>query len=101
MTTFDLPAAQAATAHAKSGKAFLAALKRSGLANIDKSEAWGVTLMGRALKTPHLPHGHVRSGLIRPIVEVARLLLQARDSGYVRSVEKLIVDPNSGELRDK
>lgn len=98
-TTFDMPSARTATAHTRSGRAFLSALQQLGFARVGKSEAWGAALMERAIKVPLLPAGHARQGAVRPIVEVARLLVRARNSGYVRSIENLVVDPETGELR--
>ena len=35
---------------------------------------------------------------VRPIVELARLLLRTRDAGFVRSVAQLELDPDTGLL---
>jgi len=101
MTALDTALVNAEIGHVRTARAFFAALAKNGLSSVGKSEAWGVALMERALKCPAFPLGHARAGATRPIVEVARLLLRARDSGYMRSIEKLVVDEESGELREK
>lgn len=95
----DVRAVEAATVQSRSGKEFLTALNNIGFARIEKSEMWGIALMDRALKDPLLPKGHERAGAPRPIVQVAQLLLNARGAGYVRSIEHLTVDYETGELR--
>jgi hypothetical protein len=98
MHVLDKATARAATSQCKSGTTFLAKLRDANLVTIDKSEAWGKALMDYALSIPTLPLGHKRAGSRRPILDVAWLLVRARDAGYVRSIEKMVVDPNSGEL---
>jgi hypothetical protein len=70
----------------------------ANLVTIDKSEVWGKALMDYALSIPTLPPVHKRAGSRRPILDVAWLLVRARDAGYVRSIENMIVDSVSGEL---
>lgn len=85
----------------KSNKQFFDVLKQNGLQDIGKSEAWGVALMNYALQHTSLPHEHKKAGGTRPIIEVAQLLVRARDAGYLRSLEAFRVDPETGELREK
>lgn len=88
-------------ARAKSGKQFFDALKQNGLQEIGKNQAWGVALMNCALQHQELPQDHEKAGETRPVIEVARLLVNARDAGYLRSLEAYKVDPDTGELREK
>jgi hypothetical protein len=88
-------------ATATSSRQFFDALHRSGITEIGKSESWGVALMNYALKHPKLPSDHIRSGSMRPVIEVSELLVIAREAGYLRSLETYRVDPNTGELREK
>ena len=57
--------------------------------------------MNHALNHPVLPQDHANAGKTRPVIEIARLLVHARDSGYLRSLEKYKVDPDTGEFREK
>ncbi len=88
-------------AGAKSGKQFFDALKQTGLQELGKSEAWGVALMNYALQHHDLPQDHKKAGHNRPVIEVARLLVNARDVGYLQSLETYKVDPDTGEFRKK
>jgi hypothetical protein len=83
---------------ARSNKEFFRALADLGVARVAKDEAWGVALMNFALNNPTLPPGHKSAGQTRPLIEAARLLYQARRSGYARSVATASVDPNTGRL---
>jgi hypothetical protein len=85
----------------KSGKQFFDALKQAGFQEVTKSESWGVALMNYALQHQDLPQDHKKAGETRPIIEVARLLVNARDVGYLQSLETYKVDPDTGELRKK
>jgi hypothetical protein len=88
-----------AVASSSSGKEFLRQLSGTTAACVRKGEHWGVALMRHAVGAELLPAGHARAGSVRPLVEVARLLIRALDSGYVRSVEASVVDPETGDLR--
>jgi hypothetical protein len=89
-------------AQAQSGKQFFDSLKKHELLQrVGKSETWGEALMKYALQHPEFPQGHKKAGEIRPAIEVARLLIKARDAGYVRSIEKYKVDPATGKLLKK
>ena len=83
------------------GLSFATSLKNELLQRVGKSETWGEALMKYALQHPEFPWGHKKSGEIRPAIEVARLLINARNAGYVRSIEKYKVDPATGELFKK
>jgi hypothetical protein len=82
-------------------KAFLHQLDTVGLSVVRKGDDWGTGLMRHAVKSETLPQGHKRVGTVGPLIEVARLLVQGRQSGYLRSVEKFMVDSETGELRPK
>jgi len=72
---------------AQSGKQFFESLKKKGLfQKVGKSEAWGEALMKYALQHQEFPKEHKNAGNLRPLIEVARLLMKARVAGYVRSV---------------
>jgi hypothetical protein len=72
---------------AQSGKQFFGFLKKNGLfQKVGKGEAWGKALMKYALQHQEFPQEHKKAGEIRPAIEVARLLIKARDAGYIRSV---------------
>jgi hypothetical protein len=86
---------------AKSGKEFFAALKSTSLCHIEKSADWGVAVMAHAIRHPELPQGHRQAGKTRPVIEAARLIINARRAGYVRSLERFEVDPETGEFREK
>lgn len=88
-------------ASTKSAKQFFDALKQYGFQEIEKGEAWGVALMNYALQHHELPQDRKKAGKTRPVIEVARLLVNARDAGYLRSLEAFRVDPDTGELREK
>ena len=86
---------------AKSGKQCFEYLKAELFFEVDKGEKWGVSLMNYALSHNKLPSDHTNAGKTRPIIEVAELLIIARKAGYIRSIEKYNIDPNTGELREK
>ena len=85
----------------ESGKQFVDALMRKGIQSVGKGEAWGVALMKYALQHPELPAHHAEAGTTRPVIEVARLLVSARNAGYLRSLEALSLDPDTGKFREK
>lgn len=85
----------------ESGKEFFRALKSTSLCHVGKSFDWGVALMDCALKSPKLPQGHPQAGNTRPVIKAAQLVIDARGSSYVRSLERFEVDPETGELREK
>jgi hypothetical protein len=85
---------------AESGKQFFDLLKQKGQQGIQKGETWGIALMNYALQHQELPRDHRKAGETRPILVVARLLVNARDAGYLRSLERLKIDPDTGELRE-
>lgn len=91
----------AAVKSAASGKQFEAGLKKIGFGWACKNEAWGATLMQRALTEPTLPADHVRGGRKRQLVEAANYVIRATQSGYLRSVAKLRVNPETGKLELK
>lgn len=97
----DRVAAEGETSHSRSGAEFVAGLKRAGFSSVQKSEVWGAVLMKSALANPALPTDHPGAGGTRPIVQAAKLLQIARSSGYLRSVENSVVDPETGQLRKK
>ena len=84
-----------------SGKEFFAALKSTGLCHIEKSADWGEALMAHAIRHPQLPQRHRQAGKDRPVIEAAQLVINARRSGYMRSLARFEVDPETGELREK
>jgi hypothetical protein len=86
---------------AKSGKQCFEYLKEDVLLEVGKGEKWGEHLMNYALSHKKLPRDHTNAGQTRPIIEVANLLIIARGAGYIRSIDKYNVDPNTGELREK
>lgn len=86
---------------AKSGKEFFKGLKSAGISNVEKSEDWGEALMAYAVRRPELPEGHAQAGKTRPVIEAARIVINTRRAGYVRSMERYEVDPDTGELREK
>jgi len=88
-------------AETKSGKQFFEALKQAGIQEIAKSEAWGAALMNYGVQHQELPQDHKKAGETRPVIEVARLLVNARDVGYLQSLETYKVDPDTGQLRKK
>jgi hypothetical protein len=87
--------------NAKSGKQFFQATVHIGFQEVGKSEAWGVALMNYASQHRTLPRGHSRAGETRPVIEIAELLMRARDVGYLRSLDGYRVDPDTGELQRK
>lgn len=89
------------TNNAKSGKEFFSALGNANIYDLNKSMDWGIALMAYALKHPNLPQGHRNAGSIRPMIEAARLIVNARRSGYLRSLQRYNVDPETGELCEK
>jgi hypothetical protein len=88
-------------AKAESGKQFFDLLKQKGLHGFQKSESWGVALMKYALEYQNLPNDHKKAGEIRPLLEIAQLLVTARGAGYLRSLQKFKIDPDTGELIKK
>ncbi len=84
---------------AKSGKEFVAIFKEFCSGEIDKGESWGEALMSHAVQHPDFPEGHERQGATRPIIEAARLILTARNAGYMRSIDQYQVDSETGELQ--
>lgn len=91
----------AAVSAAKSGKEFVNAVRRAGVGNIEKGADWGEILMSHALSDRHLPPGHRSAGKSRPIVDAAVFIDRARDTQYAISYEAYVVDPETGELRDR
>lgn len=85
----------------QSGKEFFKALRKTSLCHVDKSFQWGVELMKHAIDCPKLPQGHPQFGNTRPAIEAARLVIDARRSVYAHSLDRLEVDPETGELREK
>ncbi len=85
----------------KSVKEFFAALETINLTGVAKGADWGAKLMEHAIGYPELPQGHEHAGKFRPVIEAARIMISAQDAGYVRSLERFVVDPGTGELREK
>lgn len=83
---------------ARSNKEFFGALAHLEKARAMKDELWGATLMSHALEHPEFPTDHPLAGQTRPIVEAARLLSGARNSGYLRSLDAASVDPANGRI---
>lgn len=90
-----------AGASAKSGKEFEAGLKSIGFGSVCKNELWGATLMRRALSDPTLPATHAQAGAERPLVDAASYIVRGTRSGYLRSIAKLKVNPDTGKLESK
>jgi hypothetical protein len=88
-------------AEAKSGEHLLELLEQQGLSGVRKSETWGVALMNFALRHQVLPPDHKKAGERRWILNVAELLIQARNAGYLRSLRSLVVNADTGELLPK
>ncbi|HVZ16256.1 MAG TPA: hypothetical protein VG897_04015 [Terriglobales bacterium] len=84
-----------AVAGASSGKEFFQRLRAIGITRVDKGRIWGRNLVGQAVRRPRIPDGRNED---RQVIQIARLLLHARQSGFDRSFDKLRVDPSSGEL---
>lgn len=88
----------------KSAKEFFGALKRNGfddLSELGKNEEWGQALMIYALQNPNRFQDGQSSNSERQVVDIARLLIRARRSGYLRSLERYRVDPETGQLIEK
>lgn len=91
----------AAISAADSESTFIRGLKKVGIDDVDKGADWGTALMDYALSHPEFPEGHSQAGRERPCIEMAKLLLRARHSGFRRSVERYKVDPETGELVER
>jgi len=98
MVPFDRKSAKAATSGCTNGTSFLDKLRSLSSVKIEKSEAWGKALMDHALSYPTFPVGHRREGLRRPMLDAAQLLVRARNAGYLRSIKRLRINPDTGEL---
>jgi hypothetical protein len=97
----DLPYAEdllERVASTTSAKQFFAALKDTPCNAMDKGDRWGAGLMKYALNNEQLPPGHKKAGKLRQVVEIARMILQARQSGYLRSLESFRIDPVTGQI---
>lgn len=90
-----------AVGSAKSGKEFEAGLKKICFEWVCKNEIWGATLMRRALAKPELPATHAHAGTQRPLVEAASYIVRSTRSGYLRSIAKLKVNPDTGKLESR
>lgn len=98
---FDLPNESELlmrVADVTSGKEFFAALKNTACEGIEKGERWGAALMKRALNDEKLPPPHRKAGQVRQAVQIARMILRARESGYLRSLDSFRIDPATGEI---
>jgi hypothetical protein len=93
----DLAQLRSAAMEAISNKEFEAAWKSCRHGSL-KCEEWGTALMNFAIEHPHFPDGDARCRQLRPIIEAARMVVQSRIAGYLRSVERSRVDPESGNL---
>jgi len=83
------------------GKELFQRLQNTPLSNVAKGERWGAALMRFAATSETLPPDHPKAGEVRPLVDVARLLVRARNAGYGRSVDGSFVDSQTGEVRPK
>jgi hypothetical protein len=54
--------------------------------------------MKHALNNEQLPPGHKNEGKVRPVIEIARMVVRGRQSGYLRSAENSRTDPATGEV---
>jgi len=93
-----LPKLLPSVAGARSAKELLVLLREAGVSGVGKSEKWGEALMTYAIAHPKFPPGDVRVGKEREIIIIARLLIRAQDVGYLRSVEREQVDPETGRM---
>lgn len=84
-----------------SAKEFFKVLNGNNLCHVSKGFDWGVALMNYAIQHPKLPEGHPGAGNTRPVVEAARLIIDARRSKYVATRARFEVDPETGKLRNK
>jgi hypothetical protein len=87
-----------ATRGAESGGEFFRLLREAGVSEIAKSELWGICLMRYASKHQTCPPEHPAAGKTRPVVEAARLLIQARRAGYLASLTGHRLNPETGRL---
>ena len=73
------------------------------LNNIRKGERWGQELMDYAIKNPKSPSREEEGGANneRPIIEAARVALIGRKSGYIKSLDKYKVSPDTGTLIER
>lgn len=92
-----LATVQARSAHTKCGKTFFAALD-DVIGDVAKGDAWGSALMTYAIRRPEFPVGDHRAGVVRPLVDAARQIIHACQSGYARSVAASKVEPSTGRL---
>lgn len=84
-----------------SGSTLMRALETNPQIRLTKGEQWGAALMRYALTHPTFQTGDKRANERRPIVHIAGLLVRARHSGYMRSVESAVIDPDTGRLVPK
>lgn len=82
----------------RSGKEFVSALANTACEGIDKGARWGTALMKHALNHEQLPAGHKNEGKVRQVIEMARMIVRGRQSGYLRSLEGSRTDPITGEV---
>jgi hypothetical protein len=94
---FDKQKIEATVAGATTGKEFFKLLAGANIKELEKSTEWGIAMMDFALKNPRHPR-IVDKDAVRQIVEIAKLLLIGRQSGYQRSFDKYRVDANTGQL---
>ncbi len=81
-----------------SGRSLMSFLHDCPSIQLAKGEQWGAALMRYAVTHPTFPVSDERAGTLRPLIQIARLLVRAHHSGYLRSVESSVVDPDSGKL---
>ena len=88
----------AATARSVANSELWSALAAEGIHDVNKGEEWGKALMTYANQHPQREVTGDPADHVRPIVELARLLLRTRDAGFMRSVAQLELDPDTGLL---
>lgn len=70
----------------------------TGLTEVGKREDWGAALMTYAIDHHTLPAGHSKSGQIRPLLEIAQILVKAQRAPFLLSLAGEKVDPTTGRI---
>lgn len=83
---------------AMSGKDFFQRVNQNGLTHAGKGESWGEALMSFAIVHPTFPPGSKRAGEERPLIDAAKLLLRVEDVGFLRSLGRERLDPDTGRV---
>lgn len=89
------------TANLASNSELWIALEAEGVRDVGKGEQWGRELMKFAIQHPQRCASAGGNLEDRPIIEVARLMMRTRDAGFMRSLNDLDLDPETGELNPK